>query len=61
MKNMYPQMERCQKLMEKVTMNKCLNEKYMECQKWYMKNVYGSNVMKAAMMIYGRMLNCEER
>lgn len=54
-------MERCQKLMEKVTMNKLLNEKYMEYHKWYMKNVYGSNVMKAAMLIYGRMLNCEER
>ena len=54
-------MERCQKLMEKVTMNKLLNEKCMECHKWFMKNVYGSNVMKAAMMIYGRMLNCEER
>ncbi len=44
-----------------MTMNKMTAEGYIKCKRWHINNMCGMNVMKAAMIVYGSMLNCEER
>ena len=66
MKNMnvhcdHEKMKKCEDLIEHFMNMKKMMENCMCTTKCEMKNMCGMNMMKAAMIVYGGMLNCEER